>query len=289
MVTVTLAVAAVIGATIAIFVDRGIQARKKAAQAETVQEQSQKGHLLQPVFNLRNRLIGKNHEQAKKFQAWVDAHIDDIELKAWLTGLSPQAASALSEQLADFCVNLGFELNWLLDDNLSQDPEIEQEALAVVTAYCRACWHAAQSYTDFELFKLLQDMKQAPFARKHRDLGRNLFGELVKREMAASVPPELFLASEKERQEHMTRAIQQAAEANRDRFKAVLKDVLLMQKAHTDQQADKQAEGEPAKKRQLFSFGKGSKEQEQGQAAPTTINTAAESAPGSATAGPSSS
>lgn len=240
MTLVYLAFAAVIGAIIAVFVDRGIQARKakkKAEESEVVatieqveaQTPQQPAQFMQVVSNVRNRLTGNKQEKAKKFQVWVESSIEDAELKTWLLGLSPEAAAALAEQLAEFCYNLGFELPWLLDGKMAHDPEIQQEAIAVVTAYCRACWNAARNYSDFELFKLLQEIEQSPFTRKHRDLSRRLFGELVNREMAASVPAELFLASEKEREEHMTQAIRQAAETDRTGFKAILRDVLATQ------------------------------------------------------------
>jgi hypothetical protein len=296
MTTVALAIAAVIGATIALVVDRRMQAQRDSArndedQTETVQEHGQPGRLTKYMKNIGDKLTGSKQETARKFQTWADGNIEDSDLKAWLTGLSPEAASALSAQLADFCVNLGFELDWLLEGNMNQDPEIKQEALAVVTAYCRACWNAAQSYTDFELFRLLQEIEQEPFARKRRDLGRRLFGELVKREMAASIPPELLLASEKERQEHMARAIQQATEADRGKFKIVLKDVLEAEKTGADIEDSSQSaasttvkdETEKPKKRQIF----GSKGK--GQSASAASETKEEPATGAAAPEPSAS
>jgi hypothetical protein len=279
------AVAAVVGATIAIFVDRNIQNKKRLAKTVGVKDQKdQTGEATstetapeeaQPSFmdrvtNWRKILTGNKQEVARKFQAWAENNIADAELKAWLLGLSPEAASALAEQLADFCANLGFELPWLLENSLKNDPEIEQEAISVVTAYCQSCKNAAQNNTDFELFKVLQKMENAPFARQHQDLSRQLFAELVKREMAPSVPAELFLASEKERQEHMTKAIQQAAQTNRDQFKRVLREVMAAEatstsatpeaaQAATEGADDKQAD-ESSKKRPFFAGGGRSKQ-----------------------------
>lgn len=276
IVTATVAGAVVAGA--AIFADRKVQERNKmvkiaetqeaikvSATGEAVQEQGQAGPLSKYATNVRNRLTRNRQEMAKKFQTWADANIEDDLLRTWLTHLSPEAASALTEQLADFCVNLGFELPWLLDSSLDRDPEIKRGATAVVTSYCQACWNAAQSYVNYELFKLLQEIEQEPFVRKHQDLGRRLFAELVKREMADAVPPELFMASEKERQAHMTHAIQQAAGSNRDMFKAVLKDVLAAQAAAARVQQPparpaEPVETEPAKKRGLFNLGRGGKD-----------------------------
>jgi hypothetical protein len=272
MTLVTIAVIAVLGATVALVVDRRMQAQKKAEKQDATQQeqgednqqdQEKSGGVVQYVTSVRNRLFGSKQERARKFQTWAEAHIEDADLKAWLTGLSPEAASALADQLADFCVNLGFELQWLLDGNMDHDQEIKQEATAVVTAYCRACWRAAQNYNDFELFKVLREIEQSPFSRKNQDLARQVFGELVKREMAASVPPDLFLASEKERQEHMASAIKQSAETERDKFKTVLKDVLAVQEAGDGQPeaaSEKDAEKteeDASRQRRFFAFGKG--------------------------------
>jgi len=96
----------------------------------------------------------------------------------------------------------------------------------MVISYCTACWQAAQGYTDFELFKVIDEVEQNPFSRKTRTISSKLFANLVKEELAPSVPAELFVSDEKERQAHMTQAIQQVAANNRDAFKRVLRDVL---------------------------------------------------------------
>lgn len=284
IVTVTIAGAAVAGT--AIFADRKIQERnkmvkmaetqeaiKESTTGEAEQDQGPTGPLARYAANVRSRLTRNKQETAKKFQTWADATIEDDQLRTWLTRLSPEAISALTEQLADFCVNLGFELPWLLDGSLDRDPEIKQGAVAVVSSYCQACWNAAQSYANYELFKLLLEIEHEPFMRKHHDLGRRLFAELVKREMADAAPPELFMASEKERQTHMTKAIQQAAESNREMFKAVLKDVLVAQATVASAAAVEpppspspsptvNAEAEAATRRRFFGRGRRNKTEE---------------------------
>jgi len=275
------AIAMVVGATVAVVVDRNIQYKKRLAKKAETQEQiteavkeevveeeesSSPNSFMDRMTSLRKRLTGNKQEVARKFQVWAENNIEDVELKAWLMGLSPEAASALAEQLADFCSNLGFELPWLLENSLDKDPEIEKEAIVVVTLYCQSCRNAAQSYTDFELFKLLQKIEQAPFARQRQDLSRRLFAELVKREMAPSVPAELFLASEKERQEHMTKAIQQATRADRELFKTVLREVMVAETSSTTAESSKvqsesteeQQTGESEEKKRPF-FGGGSR------------------------------
>lgn len=239
----------VVAAFAAIVVDRQIQVRRartitakeeaeQTAEAPKTPEEKNRPRLLGGLLDWRKRLGKDKKEQAERFQTWAATNISDTGLRAWLTGLSPEAASALTEQLAEFCINLGFELDWVLTDQLAKDPEIAQHARSVIEAYCLACWRAAQGYNEFETFKTIQDILQAPFARERQELSQRLFAELVKHNMAPSVPAELFVAAEKERQEHMAQAIQQAAETNREGFKQALKDASRVEVEASAQPAD---------------------------------------------------
>lgn len=234
---VIIAAVAVVVSSLAVYIDRRLQARKgdtpaieetpKPKVSET-EEAPPKKNRWEAVTNWRNRLTMTNgrKELGGQFQAWVTSHVGDEQLRDWIAGLSPEASKALMEELSDFCNNLGFELRWLFDDTLQQDPEIDREAQSVVIAYCTACWHAAKSHDDFELFKMVQQVTEQPFVRKHQALSRRLFAELVKRDVAPPIPAELFVADEKERQEHMARAITQAVKNDRKTFKLLLKEAM---------------------------------------------------------------
>jgi hypothetical protein len=273
------AAAAVVVATAAIFVDRKLQENRQKSLTEQEQElpeeqteqaetpKEKKGFLT----GWTKQLTGNKQAQAEHFQQWVSNNVKNDQVKQWLLALSPEAIRALTNQLNEFCNDLNCDLSWLVENRLQNDPEIEKMVSNMVIAYCSACWQAAQGYTDFELFKVIDEVEQHPFSRKNRTISSKLFANLVKEELAPSVPAELFMSDEKERQAHMTQAIQQAAANNRDAFKRVLRDVLAeevditkhasaiqetpntngSQKSQQEPTASESAEGEK-KKRPMF-------------------------------------
>jgi hypothetical protein len=232
------AAAAVVVATAAIFVDRKLMENRKQKDAlpeetstpettdtpEGATEPTGKGP---GIFSrLPNPFASNKQEHAEHFQQWVSNNVEHDQMKQWLLSLSPEAIRALTAQLNEFCNDLNCDLSWLVENRLQNDPEIEQMVRNMVVSYCTACWQAAQGYTDFELFKVIDEVEQHPFSRKNRSISSKLFANLVKEELAPSVPAELFMSDEKERQEHMAQAIQQTATNNREAFKRVLRDVL---------------------------------------------------------------
>lgn len=238
MTLIIIAVIAVVVATIAIYYDRRAQERKqiaspqdqKSVEAKTTEggeAAPQKSNVMENMTGWVRRLTGNRQVESRRFQEWADANIKNHDLKEWIVNLSPEAAQALTEQVAEFCVNLGFELEWLLEGRLAQDPEIEAGAREVVVSYCSACWRATQEFADFELFKTMRAIEQNPFDRAHHGISRKLFAELVKADLAPSVPAELFVASERERQEHMTQAIRQASTSDREAFKRALRNAII--------------------------------------------------------------
>lgn len=233
---IILAAVAVVVATLSIFVDRRIRANKEKAIVQPIDvevtEEEQSGTNGEPkdkkglLTDLKSRFSTNKQEHAEHFQQWISTNIENETLKQWLLALSPDAIRALTMQLNEFCSDLNCELSWLFENRLENDPEIERMLRDMVVSYCTACWHASQGYTDFELFKVIDEVEQNPFSRKNRDMSTKLFANLVKEDLAPSIPTELFMSSEKERQSHMSQAIHQAATSNRDAFKRVLRDVL---------------------------------------------------------------
>lgn len=237
---VIVAVVAIIASTIAVFVDRQLQlsktrrkddTREQDSVAEQTDAEAGDEEPIQQDFwsrftNWRQRVTNSKQQRAEQFQAWAGVNVADPAIAHWIGDLSPEAIKALTTQLDDFCASLGFELDWLLDDTLAQDPEVATATTAVVQSYCTACWHAAQNYASFERFKVLQKLLQQPQTREYQDLNRRLFAELVKRDMTPGVPADLFVAAEKERQEHMASVIRANATENRAAFKQVLQAVM---------------------------------------------------------------
>lgn len=89
---------------------------------------------------------------AQSFRAWADVHFDDPPLHAWIAALSDEGLLALSLEVSRFCSSLGFELAWLVEGELADEPELEARARAIVVLYCQACYHALEAHDGFARF-----------------------------------------------------------------------------------------------------------------------------------------
>lgn len=146
---------------------------------------------------------------------------------AWLAGLSAKETKVFSQRLSSFCSGLNFELSWLADLQLDNDPELKQAVEEAVVLYCLAHWKATQVQGDLKAFATFLAWQDDPSRGKNRELSQKLFAKLVEKERISAPPPELILASEEERQAHVVQAIRQVAEEDRQAFSTILKEVSL--------------------------------------------------------------
>jgi hypothetical protein len=157
---------------------------------------------------------GNSAEFAQQFQAWAGNNLQDEELRNWLKSLSKEQVRALTEQLAAFCSSLGFELGWLTEQRLTGTPELERSAREIVERYCAACWQATVVQGDLQQFKKLLELVEQPFSRDHKAVTQKIYTELVRREVVPAMSPELSVAPEQERQEHIARSLKDVAGKN---------------------------------------------------------------------------
>jgi hypothetical protein len=157
---------------------------------------------------------GNSAEFAQQFQTWAGSNLQDEELRNWVNSLSKEQVRALTEQLAGFCRSLGFELNWLTEQRLNGTPGLERSAREIVERYCAACWQATVVQGDLQQFKKLLDLVEQPFSREHKAITLKLYAELVRREVVPTMAPELAVAPEQERQEHIARSLKDIAGKN---------------------------------------------------------------------------
>jgi len=161
-------------------------------------------------------------------RAWAAESLNQNKgLQNWITTLSDNGAQALTQQLIDFCHNLNVELMWLLDKGLEKDPELKQTIGEIAVGYATACWKAAQAQEDLKTYQSYLSLLENPTSKENRVLSQSVFTELVKRGLTPAVKAELFLATDKERQEHVLEAIKKAAEKDRKAFNQVLSTVIF--------------------------------------------------------------
>jgi hypothetical protein len=224
---IPLVIAVLVIGFLSIGMDRRWQARKADKDSPEEDDTSEKSSRL---GNLKDKVTGgKNQEElAKKFQAWAGSALTTKEkgLKSWIEDLSLEEAKVFAGQVDAFCADMNMDLAWLVDEKLDKDPQLEKAAKSIVISYCVACWEAMQAQNDFKVFTTYQSMIDKPSTKANQALSQKLFTELVKQDMAPAISPELFVASEKEKQAQVMESIQQAADSNQAKFNTIFKQVL---------------------------------------------------------------
>lgn len=179
--------------------------------------------------NLKQKVSGgkKEPKLSQQFQSWAAETLNkEKDLQKWLTSLSDEGIQSLTDQLADFCASLNLNLAWLVSKRLDQDPDLRKVAEDVVVAYCKACWNAAEAQDELQVFKTYVNLKENPNSKENKQLSQKIFAELVNRDLASPASPELFLAGDSDRQQHVMQTINQVADRDRKAFNKVLREVI---------------------------------------------------------------
>lgn len=87
----------------------------------------------------------KSKELATPFRAWAESSLgNESALQAWLVGLPNEGLQALAEKVAEFCVEMDVDIEWLFDAEAEVDPNAKAAAEEMVTDYCKICLKAVQ-------------------------------------------------------------------------------------------------------------------------------------------------
>ncbi len=143
---------------------------------------------------------------------------------AWLSGLPAEEFEAFGRPVASFCADLDFELAWLLNTQLDNDPALKQTLGELVLLYSLAHWKAIQTQDDIKVFNTFRAWQAG---KKRRALTQKLFSRLVEKSLISTPPPDLVLAPKKEIQTYVVQAICQFAEQDRQMLMATLKEVIF--------------------------------------------------------------
>ena len=156
-------------------------------------------------------------------RAWLIANLAEHPLvQTWIIGLTDAEFSLLHQQLHAFCTSLQIDLTWLGEQPLSKDPNLQAAVQATVLHYVQAQHQAVGVQVDLLAFRTYLALEQRPYSYEYQPLVQQLYTQLVKAGLTAPVRPEALLATEKIRVEHMLRAIQAAADADRPALYRVL-------------------------------------------------------------------
>lgn len=104
---------------------------------------------LQAVWTELSAPFGyKNKDLEAPFRAWVETSTlmaREQALQTWLLGLPVEGLQALAEKVAEFCVEMDVELEWLFDTEADVDPNAKAAAEEMVIDYCKICLKAVQN------------------------------------------------------------------------------------------------------------------------------------------------
>ena len=147
---------------------------------------------------------------------------EHLELSAWLTGFSDEAATQLCNDLGFFCNNQNLELAWLFAEKT--DVELKAKLETLVVLYCQALMVAVNA----KPLASWQHWLAAPNQPRHRSFTNELFSRLLGAGLV-SVPGELMLASDEEREQHIIQSIQTAVAENRAASMELLNEIVASQ------------------------------------------------------------
>lgn len=188
----------------------------------------QKGLLSQIIEPIRRiEFLQKKEDNSHKlFLSWATQELGSARLGTWLKGLSEEALIALTREVSDFCSQLGGDLNWLLEYQLNQEPELKEPMTEIVLNYLSACYHAANAWNDIGVFMILKELESEVPNKKYQEEHSDLYTRLVDHKLAAPAPSGLFLAEEQKRYSYMMQEIRKAMRTDRQAFKRVVKELL---------------------------------------------------------------
>lgn len=181
------------------------------------------------LHNLRNSLDGAQPEnEVTQFRDWAASAFSDVpEIEGWLAALADEQIAALAEHLTEFCRDMGFELSWLLEGEVDQNPELMEGLAQIVLLYSRASYQAVTLQEEVEIFRIYHRYMESPRSRANREMGEHLFGKLVEQGMCDVTISEHLASSNRKRQQQIVETIQRTAREHPQMFRSTLKAVLI--------------------------------------------------------------
>jgi len=213
------------------------------------------GFAAQLTSNLQNSLAGvrsrifrqKQPEQAAPFRAWAkQAMANDPMLTHWLDTLADGQVLALAEHIAAFCREMGFDLDWLIGQEIGQHPKLEQALSEVVALYCRACHQSVGLQAELEIYKLLRAYLQNPNLPYNREFGQALFGKMLEQGITSINVADHMALPEHQRRQQIVDVIRQAAQEKQSNKQAAFRRILNEVVAQRNASAVAVAEPPPA-------------------------------------------
>jgi len=165
------------------------------------------------VQEFREETVSPNVDTVSSFRSWIDDAFDENpEIRQWLGSLSDEQLEAYTSYLAEFCQDMGFELDWLFDTNMAREPELAKALEKIILQYSQASYQAVSTQQEIMAFKALSDYLQNPISRQNLQLSQKVFGKLIEQGLTPINISEHLSLSNRERKEQITQTIQTIAQ-----------------------------------------------------------------------------
>lgn len=88
----------------------------------------------------------KTKDLATPLKAWADTSLaGEPALRTWLVALPVEGLQALGEKIAEFCMEMNTDLDWLIAPAEEADPAARQAVEDIVIDYCKICLKAVRN------------------------------------------------------------------------------------------------------------------------------------------------
>ena len=185
------------------------------------------GRLRSNLRSWRSTVSVQPSSTAQQLQTWaVQTLAETSPLREWVMALTGEEMLILADRLNVFCVDLGFELNWLFDPMLADNLELRGAMTEAVTAYCTAVWQTVLVRDDIHAYKAFLAFEKDPQQQENREFGQQFYAQLTAKGLVPLAPPDLVLATDVERDAYVLAAIRQLALRDNFAFKQTLRTVM---------------------------------------------------------------
>jgi len=191
----------------------------------TTQFSEQVSHKIQGFIEERAAL--KQPELTDQFRLWVTGAFDEEpEIRHWLGSLSSEQLEAYCSYLANFCQDMGFELDWLLDGRMTQEPKLSSTLEKIILRYSQASHQAVLAQQEVAEFNLLHEYLEDPVCRKNLALSQKIFGRLIEKGLAPVNISEHLTLSKREQTEQILQVIRTTATEYPETFKSIVTETM---------------------------------------------------------------
>lgn len=179
----------------------------------------------------------KSKEQPAAFRAWV-AQQDWADTNTWLASLDEKGLTNITSEMAAFCEDAGFDLAWLIQNQINKEA-LRETLENAVRLNLQAFHHASRVQPSLTLYKTLVDWLQKPTSRKYRHDTRAIYSQLAQEGVIPPASADALLDTNKNRWQHVTDALHTAYRNDPNAVERAVQTIILTEDASATTQSER--------------------------------------------------